>query len=115
MDLGSRRSRPLGIGVTLGLASLAIAAGLWVTAVVASFFSECPATKDSPAGIPTGLDKGLTAWPPAADCWEVTQEALPWADVAIVALVALGLAAILVGLIAEINRLRMSGDPRGLA
>jgi hypothetical protein len=93
--------------MSFGLVGLCLAAAVWLTAVIASWASRCPpAPGNADGSLPTGLDKGATAWPPGADCGQNTYEALPWASAMITALVVLGLAAIAAGAIVAAVRLR---------
>jgi hypothetical protein len=64
--MGGRRVRnPLEWALLSAAALLGFAAVLWLLAITVSWASECPASGD----FPTGLDKGISLWPPGAGCF----------------------------------------------
>jgi hypothetical protein len=70
---------------------------------------------ESGSSVPlSGLDKNLSAWPPGAECGGVVDEALPWAGIAIIALVGVGLVAVLTAIVMQIGRLR-AGEHHGVS
>jgi hypothetical protein len=93
----------VGSAVVLGVSALV----LWGIALWVSWGGSCP---DS-AHTVGGLDKGISVWPPAAQCpnghggafWH---QALPWATWLIGALVLAAAAVLLTGLIVSIRDLR---------
>jgi hypothetical protein len=80
---------------------------LWGIALWLSWGGSCP----NSAHTTGGLEKGISVWPPAAQCptshggtfWH---EALPWATWLIGALVLVGAAVLLTGLVVSIRDLR---------
>jgi hypothetical protein len=97
------------LGPTVGLA-VVVATGaliLWGVALWFSWGGECPA----PGSSGGGLDKGISVWPPAAQCLDrhgetFWHEALPWATWVIGALIVAAAAILLTGLIVAIRDLR---------
>jgi hypothetical protein len=80
---------------------------LWAVALWASWGGGCPQPNPSDGG----LDKGISVWPPAAECVDrqdgtFWHQALPWAPWLIGVLIAAAAAILLVGLIAAIRDLR---------
>jgi hypothetical protein len=79
---------------------------LWGAALWVSWGGGCPDPSPS-----SGLDKGISVWPPAAQCVDshgatFWHEALPWATWLIGALVVVAAAILLFGLIVAIRDLR---------
>jgi hypothetical protein len=109
------------LGPTVGAAVVfgVFALILWGVALWISWGGGCP--DPSPAN--GGLDKGISVWPPAAQCVDshggtFWHEALPWATWFIGALVVAAAAILLVGLIVAIRDLRRpapAATPRSLA
>jgi hypothetical protein len=104
----SGRPRRL-LGPTVGAAAvLAVSAFvLWAVALWASWGGGCP--QPNPSG--GGLDKGISVWPPAAQCVDrqdgtFWHQALPWAPWLIGVLIAAAAAILLFGLIVAIRDLR---------
>jgi len=87
---------------------LAVSAlALWGIALWVSWGGSCP-NSGQPTG---GLDKGISVWPPAAQCTNAHggtfwHEALPWATWVVGALVLAAAAVLLTGLIVAIRDLR---------
>jgi hypothetical protein len=80
---------------------------LWGVALWFSWGGECPA----PGSSSGGLDKGISVWPPAAQCLDrqgepFWHEALPWATWVIGVLIVAAAAILLTGLIVAIRDLR---------
>ena len=104
----SGRPRRL-LGPTVGAAAvLAVAALiLWAIALWVSWGGECPQASQ----LNGGLDKGISVWPPAAECNDAKggafwHEALPWAPWLIGALVIAAGSVLLTGLVVAIRDLR---------
>jgi hypothetical protein len=107
----SGRPRRL-LGPTVGAAAVlgVFALILWGAALWASWGGGCP----NPGPASGGLDKGISVWPPAAQCVDAQggtfwHEALPWATWLVGALVVAAAAILLVGLIVAIRDLRRQG------
>ncbi|MGH2961578.1 MAG: hypothetical protein ACRDL3_05215 [Solirubrobacterales bacterium] len=113
MRSGGLRS-PLARTLLVTAVLLGVAIILWILATVISWESECP-----PGGgyQPAGLDKGISLWPPGAECPPgriiegegyggndiVAYEALPWLKWAILGLSISAMATLIAGLGASIN------------
>jgi len=101
------------LGPTVG-AAVVVAAGALIVWGVALWFSwggECP-SRGAAGG---GLDKGISVWPPAAECLNrqgdpFWHEALPWATWVIGVLVVAAAAILLTGLIVAIRDLRRPAE-----
>jgi len=97
------------LGPTVGVA-VVVAAGaliLWGVAIWLSWGGDCP-TSGAGGG---GLEKGISVWPPAAQCLDQQadpfwHQALPWAPWVIGALVLAAGAILLTGLLVAIRDLR---------
>ena len=104
----SGRPRRL-LGPTVGSAVVLAVSGLilWGLALWLSWGGSCPNSSETTGG----LDKGISVWPPAAQCsnphggtfWH---EALPWATWLIGALILAAAVVLLTGLIVAIRDLR---------
>src|SRR3954451_8114926 len=84
--VGDRRNRLLN-GLTASGVFVFGAAVLWVLALISSWSSNCPHRRLEL----TGLDKGISAWPPGAQCIDRAHdlyyyEAEPWVKPVIFAL-----------------------------
>ena len=80
---------------------------LWGIALWASWGGSCP----QPNAGDGGLDKGVSVWPPAAECVDrhggaFWHQALPWAPWLIGALIATAAVVLLIGLAVAIRDLR---------
>jgi hypothetical protein len=60
-----RRPNRFGLGLTAAALLSGLAVVLWLVALSASWGSDCP----RPGRGPEGLDKGVTLWPPGAQCY----------------------------------------------
>jgi hypothetical protein len=85
---------------------------LWAVALWVSWGGECP----TPSPRDGGLDKGISVWPPAAQCLDRSgdpfwHQALPWATWIIAVLIAAAAAILLAGLVAAIRDLRRPAEP----
>jgi hypothetical protein len=104
--MGGRPRRLLGPTVGSAVVLAVFAFVLWGVALWASWGGSCPNSEAS-----AGLDKGISAWPPAAQCanphggtfWH---EALPWATWVIGGLIMIAAAILRTGLIVAIRDLR---------
>jgi hypothetical protein len=88
---------------------------VWAVAVVTTWAGGCP--NAAPQDL-TGLDRGISTWPPGAQCattptsHEVfTHQALPWAPWAVTTLIVAAAAVLLIGLLAAIRELRTASGP----
>jgi hypothetical protein len=104
--MGGRPRRLLGPTVGAAVLLAVCAFVLWGVALWVSWGGSCP-NGNSTSG---GLDKGISVWPPAAQCTNAHggtfwHEALPWATWAIGALVLAAAAVLLTGLIVAIRDL----------
>jgi hypothetical protein len=104
----SARPRRL-LGPTVGAAVVltGCALVLWGVALWVSWGGECPQANQLNAG----LDKGISVWPPAAECTDPQgatfwHEALPWAPWLIGGLIVAAAAVLLMGLVVAIRDLR---------
>ena len=103
---GGRPRRLLGPTVGSAVVLAVCALILWGVALWVSWGGSCP----SSGKITGGLDKGISVWPPAAQCtgshggtfWH---EALPWATWGVGALILAAAAVLLTGLIVAIRDL----------
>jgi hypothetical protein len=84
---------------------------LWLAAISASWLAGCPQSSAV-----AGFDGGVSAWPPGAHCLgdgadsgPFVYEALPWAEVAVVALLALATIVLAAGLLGAVRGLRRRG------
>jgi hypothetical protein len=80
---------------------------LWAVALWVSWGGECP----QPSQANAGLDKGISMWPPAAQCVDqgnatFWHQALPWAPWVIGVLVLAAATILLIGLVVAIRDLR---------
>lgn len=105
--MGGRPRRLL--GPTVGSAVVLAIAGLivWGVALWVSWGGSCPGSSPTDGG----LDKGISVWPPAAQCTNAHggtfwHEALPWAPWVVGALILAAAAVLLTGLIVAIRDLR---------
>jgi hypothetical protein len=96
------------LGPTVGAAAvLALCAlVLWGVALWVSWGGSCPNSGKTTGG----LDKGISVWPPAAQCTNASggsfwHQALPWATWVIGALILVAAAVLLTGLIVAIRDL----------
>ena len=104
---GGRPRRLLGPTVGSAVALAISALVLWGIALWVSWGGSCP----NPSQTTGGLDKGISVWPPAAQCTNAHggtfwHEALPWATWLIGALILAAAAVLLTGLIVAIRDLR---------
>jgi polyferredoxin len=116
----SGRPRRL-LGPTVGAAvALAVLAFIvWAVALWVSWGGSCPQASAANGG----LDKGISVWPPAAQCGDgqgglFWHQALPWAPWLIGALIAAAAAILLFGLLVAIRDLRHpapAAAPRSLS
>jgi hypothetical protein len=97
------------LGPTVGVAVvLAVSAlSLWGVALWLSWGGDCPGAGSQNAG----LGRGVSAWPPAAQCLDSQgnafwHQALPWATWVVGLLIAAAAAVLLTGLIVAIRDLR---------
>lgn len=104
--------------MAIGLSAILIAAaiGLFGITLASSWFSDCPKPTGE-MGQLTGLDKGISLWPPGAQCYGAgndlyIHEALPWAKPLIVTLLGSSSVLLALGLVASIVRMR--APKRGL-
>jgi hypothetical protein len=104
---GGRPRRLLGptVGSAVVLAIFALI--LWGVALWISWGGSCPNASQTTGG----LDKGISVWPPAAQCTNAHggtfwHEALPWATWLIGGLILAAAAVLLTGLIVAIRDLR---------
>jgi hypothetical protein len=104
---GGRPRRLLGptVGAAVVLAVCALV--LWGIALWVSWGGECPQASQ----LNGGLDKGISVWPPAAECTDSQggtfwHEALPWAPWLIGSLVIAAASVLLTGLVVAIRDLR---------
>jgi hypothetical protein len=104
---GGRPRRLLGptVGSAVVLAISALV--LWGAALWVSWGGSCPSSGQTTGG----LDKGISVWPPAAECTNAHggtfwHQALPWATWLIGALILAAAVVLLTGLIAAIRDLR---------
>ena len=111
-----RRPRRL-LGPAIGASGLLAFTGLviWAVAVVTTWAGGCP---NADLQDPNGLDRGISTWPPGAQCGTTpnshevfTHQALPWASWAVTTLMVAAAAVLLVGLLAAIRELRTARDP----
>jgi hypothetical protein len=84
-----------------------LAFALWAAALWTSWGGSCP----QPSPQSSGLDKGISVWPPAAQCIDKQgdpfwHQALPWAPWVIGVLILSAGAVLLAGLIVAIRDLR---------
>jgi hypothetical protein len=114
---GGRPRRLLGPTVGSAVVLAVCALVLWGVALWVSWGGSCP----SSSKITGGLDKGISVWPPAAQCNDAHggtfwHEALPWATWVIGALVLAAAAVLLTGLIVAIRDLSrpVGAEGRGL-
>ena len=109
----------LGPTVAAAVVLAAFALLLWAVALWVSWGGACP----NPSPRSGGLDKGISMWPPAAQCLDphgdsFWHQALPWAPWAIGVLVVAAAAILLTGLVVAIRDLRRpaaAAAPRALA
>jgi hypothetical protein len=99
----------VGSAVVLGVAALI----LWGVALWVSWGGSCPSSSKTTGG---GLDKGISVWPPAAQCTNAHggtfwHEALPWATWVIGTLIVAGAAVLLIGLLVSIRDLTRPAQP----
>jgi hypothetical protein len=114
---GGRIRNPLELTLMVASVLLALAVALWLFAIIVSWWSDCPAS----GSWPTGLDKGISLWPPGADCYPaplteggrwygsndmVVYELAPLLKWVILGLGVTALGTLTVGLGASINSLR---------
>ena len=104
--MGGRPRRLLGptVGSAVVLAISALV--LWGVALWVSWGGSCPTAGQTTGG----LDKGISVWPPAAQCTNAHggtfwHQALPWATWMIGALILAAAAVLLTGLIVSIRDL----------
>jgi hypothetical protein len=95
-------------------AALCAAAALvvWLVALSASWVAGCPQSSAV-----SGFDGGVSAWPPGAHCLRdaadsgpFVYEALPWAEVAVVALLALALIVLVAAVLVSVRGVRLRDD-----
>ena len=103
---GGRPRRLLGPTVGSAVVLAVSALILWGVALWVSWGGSCP--NSSPTG--GGLDKGISVWPPAAQCTNAHggafwHEALPWATWVVGALIVAAAAVLLTGLVVAIRDL----------
>lgn len=103
---GGRPRRLLGPTVGSAVILAVCALVLWGVALWVSWGGSCP----NSSKVTGGLDKGISVWPPAAQCNDAHggafwHEALPWATWAIGALILAAAAVLLTGLIVAIRDL----------
>lgn len=78
---------------------------LWAAAIAASWLTDCPGLGD--LAQPTGLDKGISLWPPGADCTgsdAAPFEAWKFAPAVIVAFFSLAILVVVLGAVAARRR-----------
>ncbi|MGH2987173.1 MAG: hypothetical protein ACRDLO_10880, partial [Solirubrobacterales bacterium] len=102
----------LGRGIVAGGLSAAAALVVWLVAVSASWVAGCPQSSAV-----SSFDGGVSAWPPGAHCLSdradsgpFVYEALPWAEVAVVALLALALIVLVAAVVVSVHGLRLRDD-----
>jgi len=110
---GGRPRRLLGPTVGLAVVLTISALVLWGVALWVSWGGSCPNASQTMGG----LDKGISAWPPAAQCTNAHggtfwHEALPRATWLIGALILAAAAVLLTGLIVAIRDLRRPAPAR---
>jgi len=110
---GGRPRRLLGPTVGLAVVLTISALILWGVALWVSWGGSCPNASQTTGG----LDKGISAWPPAAQCANAHggtfwHEALPSATWLIGALILAAAAVLLTGLIVAIRDLRRPAPAR---
>lgn len=100
------------LGPAIGASGLLAFTGfvIWAVAVVTTWVGGCP---NADLQDPNGLDRGISTWPPGAQCGTTpnshevfTHQALPWASWAVVTLMVAAAAVLLIGLLASIRTLR---------
>jgi len=111
---GGRPRRLLGPTVGLAVVLAISALVLWGVALWVSWGGSCPNASQTTGG----LDKGISVWPPAAQCTNAHggtfwHEALPWATWVIGALILAAAAVLLTGLIVAIRDLRRPAPAAG--
>jgi hypothetical protein len=112
--MGGRPRRLLGPTVGSAVVLAAGALVLWGIALWVSWGGSCPTGSNTRGG----LDKGVSVWPPAAQCTNAHgstfwHQALPWATWVIGALVLAAAAVLLTGLIVAIRDLIRPAQPAG--
>ena len=105
--MGGRPRRLLGPTVGSAVVLAVSALILWGIALWVSWGGSCPSSSSTGGG----LDKGISVWPPAAQCTNAHggafwHEALPWATWVVGALIVAAAAVLLTGLIVAIRDLR---------
>src|SRR5206468_508992 len=103
--MGGRPRRLLGPTVGSAAVLAVCALVLWGVALWVSWGGSCPNSSATTGG----LDKGISVWPPAAQCTNANggtfwHQALPWATWVIGALILIAAAVLLTGLIVAIRR-----------
>jgi hypothetical protein len=104
--MGGRPRRLLGPTVGSAAVLAVCALVLWGVALWVSWGGSCP----NSGATTGGLDKGISVWPPAAQCTNANggtfwHQALPWATWVIGALILLAAAVLLTGLLVAIRDL----------
>jgi hypothetical protein len=107
--IGDRRNRLLN-GLTAAGVFVFVAVALWLFAVISSWSGDCPHKRL----LIGGLDKGISAWPPAAQCFDSKGDlyywqAQPWVKPLIVGLLGCAFVIVVALLVAVIR------ERRGLA
>jgi hypothetical protein len=114
--MGGRPRRLLGPTVGSAVVLAVSAFVLWGIALWVSWGGSCPNSIETGGG----LDKGVSVWPPAAQCatthggtfWH---EALPWATWVIGGLIVTAAGVLLIGLIVAIRDLRRPATATAVA
>jgi hypothetical protein len=118
---GGRIRNPLERTLMVAAVLVGLAVALWLFAIIVSWWSECPAS----GSWPTGLDKGISPWPPGADCYAerpskgqglggiVVYEAIPSLKWVILGLGVTAMATLIAGLAASIAVLQARREAGG--
>jgi hypothetical protein len=88
---------------------------LWLAAISASWLAGCPRSSAV-----AGFDGGISGWPPGAHCLRdaadsgpFVYEAMPWAEAAIVGLLALAVIVLVAAVVGSVRGLRWRDDHPG--
>jgi H+/Cl- antiporter ClcA len=105
-----RAGTPLRFAIALCAVLIAAGGTLVGVAIAASWLSDCPTGAGGALQL-TGLDKGISFWPPGAQCLGANQDlyihkALPWTQPVALVLVCCAPVVLALGLLASIARMR---------